>query len=65
MAAEKTAGAAKAAEKGPFTGENPYDEGTPAWHGWAYLKSTVDADRAKGVDVTKVEKPSKPNIHAF
>ena len=65
MAAQKTSSAAKATAKGPYTGENPYEEGTPAWHGWEYLKATVDADRAKGVDVMKVEKPSKPNIHAF
>jgi len=43
--------------KGPYTGPNPFDEGTPAWEGWEYLKSTVDKDRKAGIDVTKPKKP--------
>lgn len=67
MAAKEksSASAPRAAAKGPYTGANPFDEDTPAWHAWAYLKSTVDADRARGIDVTKAEKPTKPNINAF
>lgn len=67
MAAKKSsaASASSGAKKGPYTGENPFDEGTPAWHAWAYLKSTVDADRSRGIDVTKADKTSKPNINAF
>lgn len=65
MAAKtSSAGSAAKAAKGPYTGENPHTEGTPAWHGWEYLKATVNADRARGIDVTKVEK-AKLNTHAF
>jgi len=75
MAAAKKSGAAStsahaatraAAKSAPYSGQNPFDEGTPAWHAWAYLKSTVDADRARGIDVTKVDKThNKPNTNAF
>lgn len=46
----------KSAETGPYTGPNPFDEGTPAHDAWAYLKKTVDADRKAGIDVTKPKK---------
>lgn len=43
MAAEPKAKAE--AESGPYTGPNPFTPGSQAWHGWNYLKKTVDADR--------------------
>lgn len=57
MAADKSkAGSVSADENGPYTGKNPYAEGTAQFNAWAYLKSTVDADRRKGMDVTKPPK---------